>query len=167
MPKTPSSAAGKLVRREMDGPTHRRLVEEFLAKHSFTEKQMGQAMGAFMKAHGGQVEPAAANAGAATPMERVTARLATPAARMPLVDLLKISSIETLVNSGERPPGERLRPHGSQPPGTPYRRRTWTLLALESVPQTSSKHDLGYALVHMGESCRTQERLSHLSQSSH
>ena len=39
-----------------------RLVEEFLAKHSFTEKQMGQAMGAFMKAHGGQVEPAAASA---------------------------------------------------------------------------------------------------------
>jgi uncharacterized protein YqeY len=39
-----------------------RLVEEFLAKNSFTEKQMGQAMGAFMKAHGGQVEPAAANA---------------------------------------------------------------------------------------------------------
>ena len=39
-----------------------RLVEEFLAKNSFTEKQMGQAMGAFMKAHGGQVEPAVANA---------------------------------------------------------------------------------------------------------
>ena len=39
-----------------------RLVEEFLAKNSFTEKQMGQAMGAFMKAHGGQVEPGAANA---------------------------------------------------------------------------------------------------------
>jgi hypothetical protein len=39
-----------------------RLVEEFLAKNSFTEKQLGQAMGAFMKAHGGQVEPGVANA---------------------------------------------------------------------------------------------------------
>ncbi len=39
-----------------------RLVEEFLAKHAFTEKQMGQAMGAFMKAHGSQVDPALANA---------------------------------------------------------------------------------------------------------
>jgi uncharacterized protein YqeY len=38
-----------------------KLVDEFLAKQSFTEKQIGQAMGAFMKAHGGQVDPAAAN----------------------------------------------------------------------------------------------------------
>ena len=38
-----------------------RLVDEFLAKHSFTEKQFGQAMGAFMKAHGNQVEAATAN----------------------------------------------------------------------------------------------------------
>ena len=39
-----------------------RLVQEFLGKNSFTEKQMGQAMGAFMKAHGGQVDPGVANA---------------------------------------------------------------------------------------------------------
>ena len=39
-----------------------RLVDEFLSKNAFTEKQMGQAMGAFMKAHGSQVDPAAANA---------------------------------------------------------------------------------------------------------
>jgi uncharacterized protein len=39
-----------------------RLVDEFLAGKSFTEKQVGQAMGAFMKAHGGQVDAAAANA---------------------------------------------------------------------------------------------------------
>lgn len=39
-----------------------RLVQEFLAKNTFTEKQVGQAMGAFMKAHGGQVDPAVANA---------------------------------------------------------------------------------------------------------
>jgi uncharacterized protein len=38
-----------------------KLVEEFLAKNSFTEKQAGQATGAFMKAHGGQVDPAAAS----------------------------------------------------------------------------------------------------------
>ena len=39
-----------------------RLVDEFLSKNTFTEKQVGQAMGAFMKAHGGQVEPGQANA---------------------------------------------------------------------------------------------------------
>ena len=35
-----------------------RLVDEFLAKNSFTEKQIGQAMGAFIKAHGAQVDKA-------------------------------------------------------------------------------------------------------------
>ena len=38
-----------------------RLVDEFLAKNSFTEKDFGRAMGAFMKAHGAQVDPGAAN----------------------------------------------------------------------------------------------------------
>ena len=38
-----------------------KLVDEFLAKQSYTEKQVGQAMGAFMKVHGGQVDPAVAN----------------------------------------------------------------------------------------------------------
>jgi uncharacterized protein YqeY len=38
-----------------------RLVDEFLSKNSLTEKQVGQAMGAFMKAHGSQVDPAVAN----------------------------------------------------------------------------------------------------------
>lgn len=38
-----------------------RLVDQFLTSHSFTEKQLGQAMGAFMKSHGGQVDPAIAN----------------------------------------------------------------------------------------------------------
>jgi uncharacterized protein len=37
------------------------LVDAFLAKHAFTEKQFGQAMGAFMKTHGSQVDPAVAN----------------------------------------------------------------------------------------------------------
>ena len=39
-----------------------RFVDEFLSKNAFTEKQVGQAMGAFMKAHGGQVDPGQANA---------------------------------------------------------------------------------------------------------
>ncbi len=39
-----------------------KLVDEFLAKNTFTEKQLGQAMGMFMKAHGGQVDGAQANA---------------------------------------------------------------------------------------------------------
>ncbi len=38
------------------------LVAKFLAANSFTEKQTGQAMGAFMKAHGKEVDPTAANA---------------------------------------------------------------------------------------------------------
>ena len=38
-----------------------RLVDEFLAKNSFTERQVGQAMGAFMKAHGSQVDAGQAN----------------------------------------------------------------------------------------------------------
>jgi uncharacterized protein YqeY len=37
------------------------LVEGFLAKNTFTEKQVGQAMGAFIKAHGALVDPALAN----------------------------------------------------------------------------------------------------------
>jgi uncharacterized protein YqeY len=39
-----------------------RLVDEFLVKNTFTERQIGQAMGAFMKAHGGQVDAAQASA---------------------------------------------------------------------------------------------------------
>src|SRR6476659_5287653 len=38
-----------------------KLVDDFLAKNSFTEKQLGQAMGAFMKAHGSSVDPGQAN----------------------------------------------------------------------------------------------------------
>ena len=32
-------------------------MADFLAANSFTEKQVGQAMGAFMKAHGANVDP--------------------------------------------------------------------------------------------------------------
>jgi uncharacterized protein YqeY len=38
-----------------------RLVEQFLAANTFTEKEVGKAMGAFMKAHGSQVDAATAN----------------------------------------------------------------------------------------------------------
>lgn len=38
------------------------LVDDFLKDHSYTEKQAGQAMGAFMKLHGGNVEAAQVNA---------------------------------------------------------------------------------------------------------
>ena len=38
-----------------------KLVDEFLAKNSFTEKQVGQAMGAFMKLHGSNVEASVVN----------------------------------------------------------------------------------------------------------
>jgi uncharacterized protein len=38
-----------------------KIVDDFLAKNSFTEKQVGQAMGAFMKAHGSTVDAATAN----------------------------------------------------------------------------------------------------------
>jgi hypothetical protein len=39
-----------------------RLVEEFLKTQGFTAAKFGQAMGAFMKAHGSQVDPGVANA---------------------------------------------------------------------------------------------------------
>lgn len=37
------------------------MVDAFLAQNAFTEKQVGQAMGAFLKQHGGQVEPGLVN----------------------------------------------------------------------------------------------------------
>jgi uncharacterized protein YqeY len=39
-----------------------KLVEAFLAKNNFTEKQIGQATGMFIKAHGGAVDSALASA---------------------------------------------------------------------------------------------------------
>ncbi|MGH7176529.1 MAG: GatB/YqeY domain-containing protein [Tepidisphaeraceae bacterium] len=49
-----------LPRRASDDETAG-LVDAFLAQNSFTEKQLGQAMGAFMKNHGTQVDAALAN----------------------------------------------------------------------------------------------------------
>jgi uncharacterized protein YqeY len=48
--------------KKASGADTEKLVDEFLGKNSFTEKQFGQAMGAFMKAHGGTVDPGQANA---------------------------------------------------------------------------------------------------------
>jgi len=39
-----------------------KLVDEFLARNSFTEKQVGPAMGAFLKEQGSKVDAAAVNA---------------------------------------------------------------------------------------------------------
>lgn len=47
--------------KKLDEAQTAKLVEEFLATQSFTEKQAGQATGAFMKAHGQQVEPGIAS----------------------------------------------------------------------------------------------------------
>ena len=38
-----------------------KLVDAFLAQHAFSEKQVGQATGAFMKAHAGQVDAGVVN----------------------------------------------------------------------------------------------------------
>lgn len=38
------------------------IVDAFLARHAYTSSQIGQAMGALMKAHGQEIDPAAANA---------------------------------------------------------------------------------------------------------
>jgi uncharacterized protein len=39
-----------------------KLVDQFLATHAFTEKEIGRAMGQFLKDHKDQVEPAQVNA---------------------------------------------------------------------------------------------------------
>ena len=44
-----------------DAAQTEQLVEAFLAANSFTEKQVGQAMGAFMKQHGTAVDPGIVN----------------------------------------------------------------------------------------------------------
>ncbi len=38
-----------------------KLIDDFLSKNTFTEKQMGQAMGMFMKQHGSNVDPGTVN----------------------------------------------------------------------------------------------------------
>jgi len=48
--------------KKASGADTEKLVDEFLSKNTFTEKQFGQAMGAFMKSHGAAVDPGQANA---------------------------------------------------------------------------------------------------------
>ena len=47
--------------KKLSGADTEQLVDAFLAKNAFTEKDFGRAMGAFMKAHSGQVDPTQAN----------------------------------------------------------------------------------------------------------
>ena len=47
--------------KQASGEDTARLVDEFLAANSFTERQVGQAIGAFMKQHGQKVDPGQAN----------------------------------------------------------------------------------------------------------
>lgn len=49
-----------LPKKASSGDTEK-LVEEFLSKNAFTEKDFGRAMGAFMKAHGANVDAGQAN----------------------------------------------------------------------------------------------------------
>ncbi len=53
--------AEEYLPKRADAAETERLVDAFLAGNSFTEKQAGQAMGAFMKAHGSNVDPGIAN----------------------------------------------------------------------------------------------------------
>jgi len=59
--KTELAVVEEYLPKKASGEDTERLVDAFLAKNSFTEKQMGQATGAFMKAHGVAVDKAKAN----------------------------------------------------------------------------------------------------------
>lgn len=48
--------------KKASGGDTEKLVDDFLAANSFTEKEFGKAMGMFMKAHGGAVDAGQANA---------------------------------------------------------------------------------------------------------
>ena len=50
-----------LPKKASTGDTEK-LVAEFLSKHTFNEKEVGKAMGLFMKQHAGKIDPASANA---------------------------------------------------------------------------------------------------------
>jgi uncharacterized protein YqeY len=55
------SVAEQYLPKKMSAEETAKLVDAFLASHTFTGRQVGQAMGAFMKAHGSQVDPSVAN----------------------------------------------------------------------------------------------------------
>ena len=56
------SVVDEFLPKKADAQATQKLVDDFLAKNTFSQKQFGQAMGAFMKAHGSQVDAASANA---------------------------------------------------------------------------------------------------------
>ena len=56
------SVAEEYLPKKASAEDTEKLVEAFLAQNNFTEKQAGQATGAFMKANAGKVDPAAASA---------------------------------------------------------------------------------------------------------
>lgn len=53
--------ADEYLPKRADATETERLVDVFLASNPLTEKQTGQAMGAFMKAHGSSVDPGVVN----------------------------------------------------------------------------------------------------------
>ena len=55
------SVVEEYLPKKASGEQAEALVTAFLAANTFTEKQFGQAMGAFMKAHGDGVDPAVIN----------------------------------------------------------------------------------------------------------
>lgn len=55
------AVAEEYLPKRLDAEATARLVDQFLAANAFSEKQFGQAMGGFMKQHGGEVDAAIAN----------------------------------------------------------------------------------------------------------
>ncbi len=59
--RTELAIVEEFLPRRLDKQQTEALIDTFLAANPFTEKQAGQATGAFMKAHGGQVDAAIVN----------------------------------------------------------------------------------------------------------
>jgi len=59
--KTELAIVQEYLPRKASADETAKLVEQFLAASPFTEKEVGKAMGAFMRAHGGQVDAGTAN----------------------------------------------------------------------------------------------------------
>ena len=60
--KAELTIVGEYLPKKASAADTEKLVDEFLAKNSFSEKQLGQAMGMFMKQNAGKVDAGAANA---------------------------------------------------------------------------------------------------------
>jgi uncharacterized protein YqeY len=50
------AVAEEFLPKKADAQETQKLVDAFVAQNAYTSAQFGQAMGAFMKAHGGQVD---------------------------------------------------------------------------------------------------------------